>query len=100
MLAAEALETDGIIKTVPGSLMLPGSNSWSKTSVATTVGTKTFDIGWISIKFLGSRGRALVEDLDILFKLSPDIPYHLGGKQIIGSDLSGVWQKDNKSRKT
>ena len=100
MLAAEALETDGIIKTVPGSLMRSGNSSWSKMSVATTVGTKTFDVSRISIKFLGSRGHTLVEDLDVFFELSPDIPCHLGSKQIIRTDLSGVWQQDNKSRKT
>ena len=96
----EALRTNGIIKAVPGSLTLSGSNSWGKTSVAVTVGTKTFDVSWILIEFLGSRRHTLVEDLDVFFKLSPDIPYHLGGKQIIGSDLSGVWQKDNKCCKT
>ena len=96
---AEALRIDCIIKAVPGSLTLSSSNNWSKASVAVTVGTKMFDISRILIKLLGSRCHTLVEDPDVFLKLSPDIPRHLGGKQIIGGDLSGVRQKDNKSRK-
>ena len=47
IMLTEMLRTDSIIKAVPGSLTLSGSNSWSKASVAATVGTTTFDVSWI-----------------------------------------------------
>ena len=98
-MVTEALGIDRVIKAVPGSLTFSSSNSWSKMFVAATVGTKTFDVSRVSIELLGSRCHTFVEGPDIFLKLSPDIPRHLSGKQIIGSDLSGVRQKDNESRK-
>ena len=67
--------------------------------MAATVRTKALDVSRIAIELLCCRCHTLVEDSDVLFKLSSGIPRHLGGKQIIGGDLPGVRQEKNESCK-